>query len=106
MISCLDAYEGKQMNISWHDKNPIEYKPQTIQIEGYQLTSIETSSDVVHYVTGGKKILQIIIISVNTNVRLLFYSTPSMRHHFSRLNKLKACILFVFYQLYRILSLP
>lgn len=101
MISCLDAYEGKQMNISWHDKNPIEYKPQTIQIEGYQLTSIETSSDVVHYVTGGKTILQIIIKSV----RLLFYSTPSMRHLFSRLNKLKACILFVFYQLYRILSL-
>ena len=50
----IDAYEGRQMNISWHEKNPIEYKPQSIQIEGYKLTSIETSSDVVHYVTGGK----------------------------------------------------
>ena len=42
------------MNISWHDKNPIEYKPDSLQIEGYKLTSIETSNDIVNYVTGGR----------------------------------------------------
>ena len=42
------------MSISWHD-NPIEYKPQSIQIEGYKLTGIETSSDILHYITGGEE---------------------------------------------------
>ena len=52
-IRCLDAYQGAQMNIRWHEI-PIEYKPESIQVEGYKMNGINTSNDAVHYTTGGK----------------------------------------------------
>jgi hypothetical protein len=49
----LDAYQGRELNISWHEKLPIEYNHESIQVEGYKMTGIETSNDAIQYSTGG-----------------------------------------------------
>jgi len=48
-----DSYNSAGLAIQWHD-NPIEYKHEDIQIEGYKLQSITTANDTVSYVTGGE----------------------------------------------------